>query len=60
MERNKAAVLASGIDPDLKRLRRLQAIKSNQARKFTKACESIEFYWAQVHKAIEEKENGSQ
>ena len=41
MERNKAAILASGIDPDLKRLRRLQAIKSGQEKKFIKAVESI-------------------
>ncbi|MFM8798705.1 MAG: hypothetical protein ACKODT_07090 [Fluviibacter sp.] len=57
MERNKAAVLASGLDPELKRLRRLQAIKSAQAKKFTKACESIERYWDQVHAAIMEKES---
>jgi hypothetical protein len=56
LERNKAAILASGIDPDLKRLRRLQAIKSGQEKKFIKAVESIEHYWECVFAAIEEKE----
>ena len=56
MERNKAAILASGIDPTLSRLRRLHGIKSNQAKKFTRACESIENYWEAVEKALKEKE----
>lgn len=51
MERNKATIIRSGIDPDLKRLRRLQAIKSNQEKKYVKALESIENYWEQVFKA---------
>lgn len=55
MERNKASILASGIDPELKRLRRLQAIKSTQEKKFIKAVESIEHYWETVFAAIEEK-----
>lgn len=54
MERNKASILASGIDPELKRLRRLQAIKSSQEKKFIKACESIEHYWDEVFMAIGE------
>lgn len=54
MERNKAAIIASGIDPDLKRLRRLQAIKSSQEKKFIKAVESIEHYWDEVFRAIGE------
>lgn len=52
MERNKAAVIRSGIDPDLKMLRRLQAAKSRKAKDFTRACENIESYWDQVNKAI--------
>lgn len=52
MERNKATIIASGIDPDLKRLRRLQAIKSNQQKKFVSAVESIEHYWDEVFRAI--------
>lgn len=54
MERNKTTILRSGIDPELKRLRRLQAIKSNQEKKYVKALESIEHYWEQVFKACEE------
>lgn len=56
MERNKEAIIASGIDPDLKRLRRLQAIKSSQQKKFVAACESIEYYWESVFAAIADKE----
>jgi hypothetical protein len=59
MERNKAAIIASGIDPDLKRLRRLQAIKSAQEKKFIKAVESIEYYWENVFSAIADKEKGA-
>ena len=59
MERNKAAILASGIDPDLKRLRRLQAIKSGQEKKFIKAVESIEYYWESVFSAIADADNGA-
>lgn len=57
MERNKAAVLKSGIDPDLKKLRRLQAFKARKAKEFTKSCENIETYWDEVNAAIKEKEN---
>jgi hypothetical protein len=59
LERNKAAILASGIDPDLKRLRRLQAIKSGQEKKFLKAVESIEHYWECVFAAIADSEKGA-
>ena len=59
MERNKAAILASGIDPDLKRLRRLQAIKSGQEKKFIKSVESIEHYWERVFAAIADAEQGA-
>lgn len=52
MERNKAAILASGIDPELKQLRRLQAIKSRQEKKYVAALNSIENYWDRVHAAI--------
>jgi hypothetical protein len=54
MERNKAAIIASGIDPELKQLRKLQAIRSNQQKKVDKATASIEFYWERVFRAIEE------
>lgn len=54
MERNKASIIKSGIDPELKRLRRLQAIKSAQQKKYVKALESIENYWDNVAKAIGE------
>lgn len=56
VERNKESILKSGIDPDLKRLRRLQAIKSSQEKKFIKAVESIEYYWESVFAAIADKE----
>lgn len=55
MKRDKRAIIASGIDPELKQLRKLQAIKSNQAKKFTRACESVEFYWERVDKALREQ-----
>ena len=54
MERNKAAIIASGIDPELKQLRKLQAIRSNQEKKFVRALESIEFYLERVFSAIDE------
>jgi hypothetical protein len=54
VERNKAAIIASGIDPELKQLRKLQAIRSNQEKKFVRALESIEFYWERVFSAIDE------
>ena len=57
MERNKAAVIASGIDPELKRLRKLQAIRSNQQKKVDKAVRSIEVYWEQVFAAIDKNNN---
>ena len=57
MERNKAAVIASGIDPELKRLRKLQAIRSNQQKKVDTAVRSIEFYWEQVFAAIDKNNN---
>jgi hypothetical protein len=56
LERNKEAILASGIDPELKRLRRLQAIKSGQEKKYKKALESIEYYWESVFEAIADKD----
>jgi hypothetical protein len=59
LERNKAAILASGIDPDLKRLRRLQAIKSAQEKKFIKSVESIEYYWERVFAAIADADKGA-
>jgi len=59
LERNKAAILASGIDPDLKRLRRLQAIKSGQEKKFIKAVESIEYYWETVFAKIADADKGA-
>jgi hypothetical protein len=56
MKRNKAAVLKSGIDPELRRLRKLQAIKSTQEKKYVQALESIEFYWEQVFDAIDKEQ----
>lgn len=56
-ERNKAAILRSGIDPDLKRLNKLHAIRTNQERKYVRALESIENYWDQVFAAIDEQES---
>lgn len=59
MERNKDAILASGIDPGLKRLRRLHGIRSNQAKRLKAAEEalaraeaSVEYYWIQVEEAL--------
>ena len=49
--------ITSGIDLELKRLRKLQAIRSNQQKKVDKAVRSIEFYWEQVFAAIEENNN---
>jgi hypothetical protein len=59
MERNKETILKSGIDPDLKRLRKLQAIRSSQEKKFNKAVESIEYYWEQVVAAIADAEKAA-
>lgn len=59
MERNKRAILASGIDPEMKRLRRLHAIRSGAAKRLKAAQEaleradaSVEYYWAQVEEAL--------
>lgn len=57
MQRNKAAIMRSGIDPEMKRLNRLHAIRSRQQKKLIAALESIENYWDEVAKAIEEKES---
>lgn len=53
MERNKQTILASGIDPELKKLRQLQAIRSNTQKKYIRALESIEDYWERVLEAAE-------
>jgi hypothetical protein len=42
-------------DPQLKRQRKLYAIKARQEKKYVAALESIENYWAEVNAAIEEK-----
>lgn len=52
MERNKETILASGLDPDLKQLRRLQAIKSTQEKKYVNALNSIENYWDRIFAAV--------
>lgn len=59
MQRNKAAIMASGIDPQMKRLNRLHAIRSRREKQFVAALESIENYWREVNAAIEEKECAS-
>lgn len=48
VKRNKAAVLASGIDPELKRLRYLQAKKADMEKKYVKSLQDIEDYWEKV------------
>jgi len=53
LQRNKHAILASGLDPKLRRLRQLQAIRSNCEKKLIKALEDIETYWERVNAAIE-------
>jgi len=55
MQRNKAAIMASGIDPQMKRLNKLHTIRSRQEKKYVAALESIERYWDEVFQAIEEK-----
>lgn len=61
--RKKATIIQSGIDPGMKRLNRLHAIRSNQLKKlkaaqdaYEKACRSVEFYWETVYDAVDEKE----
>ena len=51
MKRNKATILASGVDPDLRKLRRLQAVKSAHEKKLLKALNDIEDYWEKVFAA---------
>ena len=55
VERNKAAIIASGIDPDMKRLNKLHAIRSSAEKKHRRALESVENYWDEVFKAIEDQ-----
>lgn len=59
MERNKEAIIASGIDPDLKRLRHLHAIRAGYAKKLKAAQDAlaaaetaVEYYWYQVEEAL--------
>jgi hypothetical protein len=59
LQRNKAAIIASGNDPDLKQLRRLQWVRSNQEKKYVKALEDIEDYWEKVFKSIEHKKGSA-
>lgn len=59
LPRNKATILRSGLDPELKKLRKLQAIKSRRAKQFTQACESVEHYWDNVFRAVEEADVSS-
>ena len=59
MERNKAAIIASGNDPDLRKLRRLLSIRSNQEKKYVKALEDIEDYWERVFASLEHKKESA-
>jgi hypothetical protein len=52
MKRDKATIIKSGVDPELKELRKLQAIKSGQEKKFVKSLERIEDYWDRVFAAV--------
>lgn len=54
-ERNKKAILASGIDPNLKRFKYLQAVKSAHKKKYVKALNDIEDFWDKVFTTLEEK-----
>ncbi len=61
--RNKAAVEASGIDPGMRRLFRLYAIRTSRRYALQRAQEnldkaqaSIENYWAEVNEALEDQE----
>lgn len=61
--RKKATILRSGIDPQMKRLNRLHAIRSNQKKKleaaqaaYDKAVRSVDFYWENVMDAVDEQE----
>lgn len=56
MTRKKAAIMASGIDPRMTRLRKLHAIKSVRQKQLIKAIEDIESYWDEVAQALKEKE----
>lgn len=47
-------MLKSGIDPGLKRLRKLHAIKSVRQKQLVAALEAIEDYWAEVEAALKE------
>lgn len=61
--RNKATIQQSGIDPELKQLFKLHAIRSNQQKKLKaaqaaleKAQRSVDFYWERVFEARDEQE----
>lgn len=53
MKRNKAAILKSGIDPNLARLRKLHALKAVREKQLIAALEAIEDYWNEVDAAID-------
>lgn len=52
MKRNKESILASGIDPDLKRLRKLHAARRGAEKALVATIQSIEDYWDEVEKAL--------
>lgn len=61
--RKKGSCVRAGFDPDMRELRRLHAIRSNQEKKlrraqenYDKAVRSVDYYWERTFAAIEEKE----
>lgn len=55
MQRNKQAIIESGVDPDLRRQRRLYAAKAAAEKKLIAAINAVEDYWAEVAAANEKQ-----
>ncbi len=57
--RTKATIMASGIDPHMKRLNKVHAIRSSTKKRYIRALEAVETYWEDVFAAMDEQEEKS-
>ncbi len=57
--RNKASIMASGIDPEMKGLNKVHAIKSSTEKRYVRALEGVENYWDRVFDALDAQQNSA-
>ena len=55
--RKKGTILRSGIDPQMKRLNKVHAMRSSAKKRYIAALERVEKYWDEVYDAIDEQES---